>query len=63
MTSSLEIKKIEAERARVYSARLDLELRLEELRESVRRIEEHIQVQLSKEKELEDKLVEAREKR
>lgn len=50
--SILETKKVEAEKARVYSARLDLELRLEELKEAIIRIEENIQVQLKRENEL-----------
>ena len=52
----LELKKIQAERARVYSARLDLELKLEELKESLVRVQEHIEVQKKRELELDNKL-------
>jgi hypothetical protein len=55
--SALEIKKAEAERARVYSARLDLELKLEEMKESITRIENNIKIQIDKESELEAKIL------
>lgn len=55
-TSPLEVKKIEAEKARVYSARLDLELKLEELKEAITRVTEHIEVQRKRENELELKI-------
>lgn len=58
MISVLELKKLEAEKARVYSARLDLELRLEEMKESISRIEESIQVQKNREIELDQKIKE-----
>jgi predicted nucleic acid-binding Zn-ribbon protein len=58
----IEVKKMEAEKARVFSARLDLELRLEELKEAIVRIEESIQIQAKKEAELEIKIKELKER-
>lgn len=52
----LEKKKIQAELAAVYSARLNLEFRIEESLENIERMKEHIKIQEDKEKELSDKL-------
>jgi hypothetical protein len=52
----LEKKKIEAELARVKSARLDMEVRLVELEEAMQRILRDVEIQSSKEKELQLKL-------
>jgi hypothetical protein len=52
----LEKKKIEAELARVKSARLDMEVRLVELEEAMQRILRDVEIQSNKEKELQAKL-------
>lgn len=53
---SLEKKKVEVELMRVKTARMDLELRIEERKDEIQRLEEHVAVQEAKEKELEVKL-------
>lgn len=58
MADTLEIKKLKAELARVVSAKLDLDLRMEERLDEIRRIKEHIAVQEAKEQELLAKLAE-----
>lgn len=54
----IQLKKLELEKARVYAARLDLELKYEELKEALIRVEENIQIQVKKEQELEAKISE-----
>ena len=54
--SPLEKKKIEAELARVFAARLDMEVRLAELEEATARIQKDVNIQLIKEVELKQKL-------
>ena len=53
---SLEMRKKQAELARVKAARLDLEVRVEERLEEIERLKEHIKIQLAKEAELEKEL-------
>lgn len=54
--TSLEIKKIKAELAAVHSAKLNLEVRIEESLEQIDKMKEHIVIQEAREKELNDKL-------
>jgi len=54
--NQLDKKKMEAELARVFAARLDMEVRLCELEEAIARIQKDVNVQLLKEKELKQKL-------
>jgi hypothetical protein len=54
--TQLEIKKIEAELARVRAARLEMEVRLAELEEAMNRIKKDTDLHLTKERELESKL-------
>lgn len=56
--TTLEFKKLQAELARVKAARLEMEVRLEELQEATNRINEQINVQILKETELLNKLEE-----
>ena len=53
---SLEIKKKQVELQRVISARMDLELRIEERLEEIERIKTHIEVQTKREHELMEEL-------
>jgi len=52
----LEIKKLKAEKARVVSARMDLEIRIDEHKENIERLETSIAIQTAKEQELEDQI-------
>jgi hypothetical protein len=52
----LEEKKIQAELARVKAARLDMEVRVEELQEAFARMAKDIKIQQDKEAELQQKL-------
>lgn len=52
----LEKKKMEAELKRVESARFDLEVRVLEREDEIKRIKDHILVQENKEKEIKQKL-------
>lgn len=54
--TKLELMKLKAELASVISARLNLELKIEESLENIARLQEHILVQEKKEKELNEKL-------
>lgn len=54
--TALEKKKIEAELAKVKAARLDMEVRIEELQEAFIRMERDIKIQQDKEEELQKKL-------
>lgn len=53
---SLEKKKTEVELMRVRTARMELEYKIEERRDEIKRMEEHIVIQANKEIELEQKL-------
>ncbi len=57
--TSLELKRIKVELLRVSSARAELELRIEEYQENIKRLEDNIAVQKAKEDELEAKIAEA----
>lgn len=54
--TSIEKKKLELELHRVQAARMDLDIRIEEMKEEIKRLAEHIIIQESKELELKDKL-------
>jgi len=54
--SPLEKKKAEAELARVFAARMDMEVRLAELEEATIRIQKDVNIQLIKEEEIKQKL-------
>lgn len=54
----LEIKKLQVELMRVQTARMELEYKIEEKQEEIKRMHEHILIQIEKEKELNSKLLE-----
>lgn len=54
--TSLELKRIKVELLRVASARADLELRIEEYQENIKRLEDNIAIQKAKEDELQAKI-------
>lgn len=53
---SVEIKRINAELARVIAARLEMEVKIAELEEATRRVQNEIRIQDEKETELKQKL-------
>lgn len=55
---SLEYKKLQVELMRVQTARMELEYKIEERKEEIKRMEEHILIQVEKEKDLNNKLAE-----
>lgn len=59
MMTPLEIKKLKVELLRVAAARAELELRIDEHKENIERLEANIQIQLTKEGELDAKIKEA----
>ena len=54
--SSLELKKTQVELMRVQTARMELEYKIEERLEDIKRMEDHIKTQEEKEKELSAKI-------
>ena len=52
----LEKKKIEVEYMRVKTSRMELELKIAEREDEIRRLKEHIEIQLKREQELKDQL-------
>lgn len=54
--SELEKRKIRLELLRVQAGRMDMEIRIDEMQEEIKRVEGHIQIQLAKELELKEKL-------
>jgi hypothetical protein len=56
---SVEQKKIKLELLRVQAARVEMELRVEEHYENIRRLEDNLKIQVAKEEELINKLGEA----
>lgn len=54
--TKLELMKIRAELAGVTSAKLNLQLRVEEALDNIARLQEHIVIQEAKERELTEKL-------
>lgn len=53
---SLEKKKLQLELMRVQTAKLDLELKIDERKEEIKRLEEHIAIQAKREIELKQEL-------
>lgn len=56
--TKLEIKKIEVELLRVQASKAELELRIEEAMDNIKKLEEHIQIQNKKEIEIKQKIKE-----
>lgn len=54
--TALEIKKIKVELLQVQAARANLELRIDEHEADIERLRTNIDIQIAKEKELEDKI-------
>lgn len=54
--SPLEVKKLKVELLRVGAAKAELELKVEERMEEIKRIEDNIKIQELKEQELETKI-------
>lgn len=54
--SKLKVKKIELDLMKVAAAKAELEYKIEERLEDIRRMEEHIKLQEIREKELQDEL-------
>lgn len=54
---NLEIKRIKLELLRVTAAKAELEFKIEERLDEIRRLKEHILIQENKEKELNEKLL------
>lgn len=54
--SELEKRKTRLELLRVQAGRMDMEIRIDEMREEIKRVEGHIQIQLDKELELKERL-------
>lgn len=52
----IEKRKMQLELHRVQAARMDLEIRIEEMKEEMKRLAEHIIIQETKEQELTEKL-------
>lgn len=55
---SLELKKVKVELLRVSAAKAELELRIEEFLDNISRLKEHIEVQKTREEELDNKIKE-----
>ncbi len=55
---SLEKKKTQVELMRVTTARMELEYKIEERKEDIKRMEDHITIQIQKENELKQKMKE-----
>lgn len=53
---SLELKKIQVELMRVKTARMELEYKIEERLDEIKRMQDHIRIQNEKENELTEKL-------
>jgi len=52
----LELKKLQVEYKKVNAAREDLELRILEAEENIKRLEDHVKIQKAKEDELSEKI-------
>ena len=57
--TSLELKRVEVELLRVTAARAELELRIEEYQDNIKRLEDNVAIQKAKEEELKAKIAEA----
>lgn len=58
----LEIKKIRVEYKKVNAAREDLELRILEAQDNIKRLEDHVKIQMAKEDELSEKIKQLEQK-
>lgn len=58
----IEMKKLTVELKRVEAARGEMELRIYEAEDQIKRLQEHIDIQLNKEKELQQKIKELQDK-
>jgi hypothetical protein len=58
----LELKKLKAQQAQVAAARMDLEVRVDEHKENIDRLEASIAIQIAKEAELGQKIKEEESK-
>lgn len=56
MNKKLELLRVKSELAAVSSARSNMEFKIEEHMDNVMRLQDHIKVQVAKEKELTEKL-------
>jgi hypothetical protein len=56
MSTRLDIKRRELDLLRVEAARKELEFKVEERKEEIQRLEDHIVVQLKKEAEIQEEL-------
>lgn len=54
--TNVELKRIKVELLKVAAARAELELRIEEYQENIKRLEDNIEIQKIKEKELQSKI-------
>lgn len=57
--TSLELKRIKVELLRVSAAKAEIELRIEEAMDNVKRLQENIVISTTKEEELKAKIAEA----
>ena len=57
--TSVELKRIKVELLRVSAAKAEMELRIEEQMENVKRLEDNIAISTAKEEELKAKIAEA----
>lgn len=53
---SLEKRKKEVELARVRTARMELELKIDEKLDEIEKLKQHVEIQIKKEKELENEI-------
>lgn len=58
--TSLDLKKLKVELLRVSAAKAELELRIEEYQDNIKRLQDSIEVSVSKEQELSAKIAEAK---
>lgn len=54
--NELDKRKIKLELIRVQAARMDMEIRIDEMKEEIKRVEGHVAIQEAKEKELKERL-------
>lgn len=57
--TNVELKRIKVELLRVSAAKAEMELRIEEYQENIKRLEDNIAIQVAKEDELAAKIAEA----
>lgn len=59
MLSPIELKKLQVEYHKVMAARMDLELRQDEYKESIKKLQENIDAQVAREQDLIEKIKQA----